>query len=97
MPMQDGLIRDLEAFLQQQDFGKNWDGAYQDVIPTIRTYFRTHGFELRDVSEWESPSREPELIASRTDIIIRIPWAEDRNGRSVVHLDRIQVQLSHSA
>jgi len=95
--MKDGLIRDLEAFLLQEDFGKNWDGAYQDVIPTIRKYFRSHGFEIREISEWESPSREPELIASKTDITVRVPWAEDRNGRSVVHLQAIQVQLSQSA
>lgn len=95
--MKDGLIRDLEAFLLQEDFGKNWDGAYQDVIPTIRKYFRSHGFEIRDVSEWESPSRESEMIASKTDITVRVPWAEDRNGRSVVNLQAIQVQLSQSA
>ena len=95
--MKDGLIRDLEMFLHQEDFGKNWDGAYQDVIPTIRNYFRSHGFEIRDISEWESTSREPELIASKTDITIRVPWAEDRNGRSVVDLHNIQVQLSQSA
>jgi len=95
--MKEGLIRDLEAFLQQEDFGKNWDGAYQDVIPTIRTYFRSRGFEIQDVSEWDSTSREPELIASKTDITIRVPWSEDRNGRSVVQLHSIQVQLSQSA
>lgn len=90
--MKDALIQELEAFLQGEDFGRNWDGAYQDVIPTIRRYFDTHGFETRLLSELESPSRDTELVASREHTTIHIPWAEDRNGRSVVDLNTIQVQ-----
>ena len=90
--MRDTLIRDLELFLRQEDFGKNWDGAYQDVIPTIRRYFVKQGFETHFLSEWDSPSRDAELIARKEQVIIRVPWAEDRNGRSVVHLHTIQVE-----
>jgi hypothetical protein len=90
--VKDALIQELEAFLQGEDFGRNWDGAYQDVIPTIRRYFDTHGFETRLLSELESPSRDTELVASREHTTIHIPWAEDRNGRSVVDLNTIQVQ-----
>jgi hypothetical protein len=90
--VKDALIQELEAFLQGEDFGRNWDGAYQDVIPTIRRYFDTHGFETRLLSESESPSRDTELVASREHTTIHIPWAEDRNGRSVVDLNTIQVQ-----
>jgi hypothetical protein len=86
------VIQQLEAFLHQEDFGRNWDGAYQDVIPTIRRYFASNGFETRLLSEYESPSRDTELVASKERITVRIPWAEDRNGRSVVHLKAIQVQ-----
>ena len=45
--MKEELIHALETFLQQEDFGRNWDGAYQDVIPTIRRYFMTNGFETK--------------------------------------------------
>jgi len=92
--MKDALIQELEAFLHREDFGRNWDGAYQDVIPAIRRYFETNGFETRLLSEWESPSRDTELVASREQITVHIPWAEDRNGRSVVHLNTIQVRQS---
>ena len=89
--MKDRLIQELEAFLHQEDFGTNWDGAYQDVIPTIHRYFVTNGFETRFLNESESPSRDTELVASKETITVRVPWAEDRNGRSVVHLQTIQV------
>src|SRR5438046_6496888 len=89
--MKDDLILELEAFLHQEDFGTNWDGAYQDAIPAIRRYFDTKGFETRFLHEWESPSRDTELIASKEKITVRVPWAEDRNGRSVVHLHTIQI------
>jgi hypothetical protein len=92
--MRDTLIRELESFLHQQDFGKNWDGAYQDVIPTIRRYFAKHGFETHLLSEWDSPSRETELIARKEHVTIRVPWGEDTNGLSVVHLHTIQVHQS---
>ena len=93
--MKDRLIQELEAFLHQEDFGTNWDGAYQDVIPTIRRYFDTNGFETRFLDESESPSRDTELVASKESITVRVPWAEDRNGRSVVHLHTIQVDQIH--
>ena len=95
--MKDALIQQLETFLHQEDFGRNWDGAYQDVIPTIRRYFASNGFETRFLSESESPTRDTELVASKETITVRIPWAEDRNGRSVVHLHTIQVHLVKSA
>jgi hypothetical protein len=90
------LIQALEAFLHQEDFGTNWDGAYQDVIPTIRRYFDANGFQTRFLNEFESPSRDTELVASKERITVRIPWAEDRNGRSVVHLHTIQIAQSVS-
>jgi len=90
--VKDALIQELEEFLHGEDFGRNWDGAYQDVIPTIRRYFDTHGFETRLLNESESLSRDTELIASREQTIVHVPWAEDRNGRSLVHLHTIQVQ-----
>jgi hypothetical protein len=90
--MKETLIRELESFLQQEDFGKNWDGAYQDVIPTIRKYFTTQGFETHVLSEWDSPSRDTELIARNEHVVVRIPWALDRNGLSLVHLHTIEVQ-----
>ena len=92
--MRDHLIQDLESFLHQEDFGQNWDGAYQDVIPTIRRYFTSNGFETHFLNEWESPTRDTELIARNEKIVVRVPWAEDHNGRSLVHLHAIQVDLS---
>jgi hypothetical protein len=89
--VKDKLIKELEEFLHREDFGRNWDGEYQDVIPTIRRYFDTLGFETRLLSESESPSRDTELVASRERTTVRVPWAEDRNGRSVVDLNSIQI------
>jgi hypothetical protein len=89
--VKDKLIKELEEFLHSEDFGRNWDGAYQDVIPTIRRYFDTLGFETRLLSESESPSRDTELVASRERTTVHVPWAEDRNGRSVVDLNSIQI------
>jgi len=89
--VKDKLIQELEEFLHREDFGRNWDGAYQDVIPTIRRFFDTHGFVTRLLSESESPSRDTELVASREQTTVHIPWAEDRNGRSVVDLSSIQI------
>ncbi len=63
--MKEALIQELEEFLHREDFGTNWDGAYQDVIPAIRRYFDTLGFETRLLNESESPSRDTELVASR--------------------------------
>jgi len=94
--MKDHLIHDLEEFLRQEGFGTNWDGAYQDVIPTIQRYFVTNGFETRFLNESESPSRDSELVASKDSINVRVPWSEDRNGRSVVHMHTIQIARSAS-
>ena len=95
--MRDHLIRELESYLHQQDFGKNWDGAYQDVIPTIRRYFASNGFETHFLNEWESPSRDTELVARKERLTVRIPWAQDYNGRSLVLLHTIQVHQVQSA
>ena len=95
--MRETLISDLESFLQKEDFGKNWDGAYQDVIPTIRRYFVKQGFEIQLLSEWDSPSCDTELVARKEHVVIRIPWATDANGLSLVHLQTIQVQQITSA
>ena len=95
--MKNTLIQELEEFLQREDYGRNWDGAYQDVIPAISRYFESQGFETRLINEWESPTRDAELVARREHITVRIPWAEDRNGMSVVHLDTVQIQQSQDA
>src|SRR5207249_3866585 len=55
-------ISRLEQFLERNDFGKNWDGAYQDAVPTLRQLFHREGFRTYITSEWESPSRHPELV-----------------------------------
>ena len=86
------MIQQLEAYLHREDFGRNWDGAYQDVIPTIQRYFTDNGFETHLLNELESPTRDTELVASKETLTVRVPWTEDRNGHSVVHLHSIQVE-----
>ena len=86
-------ISTLEKFLEGQDFGKNWDGAYQDAVPTLRTYFDGQGFHTHIMPEWLSDSRDTELVAEKERLVVRIPWGEDYNGRSVVDLDALQVQV----
>lgn len=90
--MKNELIRRLESFLENQDFGKNWDGAYQDALPTIRRYFDSEGFRTRILHERESESRDTELIATKESLVIRIPWGEDTNGRSLVDLQKLDVE-----
>ncbi len=85
-------IERLEQFLEGKDFGKNWDGAYQDAVPTIRLYFQQEGFRTHIMSEWDSESRETELIAIKETLVVRIPWVEDYQGRSIVHLNGLLVQ-----
>ncbi len=85
-------IRKLEEFLEGNDFGKNWDGAYQDAVPTLRQFFHREGFDTRLMSEWESPSRHAELVATKQSLVVRIPWAEDHNGKSLVDLNGLVVQ-----
>lgn len=84
-------IQRLEEFLEGNDFGKNWDGEYQDAVPAIRRYFHQEGFCTQIVSEWESPSRNAELVATRRSLIVRIPWGEDYNGFSLVDLNALEV------
>ena len=90
--MKSKWIQKLEKFLEVNDFGKNWDGAYQDAVPTLRQFFHTEGFHTHIASEWESESRDTELVAIKESLIVRIPWAEDYNGRSVVDLTGLVVQ-----
>jgi hypothetical protein len=92
--MKDELVRKLEGFLEDQDFGKNWDGAYQDAVPTLRRYFDSEGFRTHITHERDSESRDTELIATKESIVIRIPWAEDSNGRSLVDLQQLEVRRS---
>jgi len=85
-------INKIERFLEGNDFGKNWDGAYQDAVPTIRHFFHKEGFHTQILSEWESRSRHTELIARKNTIVVRIPWGEDANGLSLVDLSGIEVE-----
>jgi hypothetical protein len=85
-------INKLERFLEGNDFGKNWDGAYQDAVPAIRKYFHQEGFRTRILSEWDSPSRHTELVATNQALVVRIPLAEDYNGKSLVDLNRLEIQ-----
>lgn len=86
------MIRRLETFLEGNDFGKNWDGAYQDAVPTLRQFFHKEGFRTHITSEWESESRDTELVATKETMVVRIPWAQDYNGRSLVDLSGLSVQ-----
>ncbi len=90
--MKDELICRLETFLEDQDFGKNWDGAYQDAVPTLRRYLDAEGYLTLIMHELESESRDTELVATKESMVIRIPWGEDSNGKSVVNLRRIEVR-----
>jgi hypothetical protein len=84
-------INKLEQFLEGNDFGKNWDGAYQDAVPTLRRFFHSEGFRTQIMSEWDSPSRLSELVAIKHSLVVRIPWGEDHNGLSLVDLNGIEV------
>jgi len=88
-------IGKLERFLEGNDFGKNWDGVYQDAVPTLRRFFHKEGFRTHIMSEWDSPSRHTELVATKKSLVVRIPWGEDHNGRSLVDLNGIEVH-SHA-
>ena len=93
--MKDELIKRLEEFLEGNDFGKNWDGVYQDAVPTLRQFFHQEGFRTHIMSEWDSESRDTELVAIKESLVVRIPWAEDPNGRSLVDLTGLVVQSQH--
>ena len=84
-------ISRLERFLEGNDFGKNWDGAYQDAVPALRRFFHDEGFRTHIMSEWDSPSRQTELVATKHSLIVRIPWGEDPNGLSLVDLSGIEI------
>ena len=90
-------ISRLEQFLEGNDFGKNWDGAYQDALPTIRQFLHREGFRTHIMSEWDSPSRHAELVAIKESLVVRIPWGEDSNGLSVIDLKHIEVSQAHHA
>jgi hypothetical protein len=85
-------IKRLEKYLEGNDFGKNWDGVYQDAVPTLRRFFHQEGFRTQIMSEWDSPSRNTELIAIKQALVVRIPWGVDPNGLSLVDLNGIEVQ-----
>jgi hypothetical protein len=89
----------IERFLEVNDFGKNWDGAYQDAVPTIRRFLHDEGFHTHIMSEWDSPSRSTELVGTKASLVLRIPWAKDYYGRSIVDLNGIEVhsQFHHAA
>jgi hypothetical protein len=84
-------INKIEQFLAGNDFGKNWDGAYQDAVPAIRRFFHSEGFRTHIMSEWDTPSRHTELVAIKESVIVRIPWGEDANGLSLVDLNGIEI------
>jgi hypothetical protein len=86
-------ISKLQEFLEGNDFGKNWDGVYQDAVPTLRRFFHSEGFRTHIMSEWDSPSRHTELVAIRQTLVVRIPWGEDPNGLSLVDLNGIEVHF----
>jgi hypothetical protein len=90
--MKSEWINRLEQYLEDNDFGKNWDGAYQDAVPTLRKFFQSEGFQTHIASEWESPSRHTELVAENQTLVVRIPWAEDPNGLSLVDLNGLEIQ-----
>src|SRR4026208_1099464 len=94
--MKEQLIRKLELFLEGRDFGKNWDGAYQDAVPTLRQFFQTEGYETSITYEWDSESRDTELVAMKETLVVRIPWGEDYNGRSLVDLQTLRIQNRQS-
>ena len=85
-------INKLQQFLEVNDFGKNWDGVYQDAVPTLQRFFHAEGFHTQLISEWDTPSRHAELVAIKHTLVVRIPWGEDHNGLSLVDLDGIEVQ-----
>jgi hypothetical protein len=89
-------ISRLEKYLEGNDFGKNWDGVYQDAVPAIRRYFHEKGFSTEIMSEWDSPSRHTELIATKPTLTVRIPWGLDANGLSLVDLNGIEVHTQSS-
>lgn len=95
--MKEQLIKEIELHLQREDFGKNWDGAYQDALPTIRQYLTANGFETRLFDEWETQSRESELVAQKDAVTLRLPWQEDYNGKSIVDLTQLAVDRELSS
>lgn len=89
--MKEQLIKEIETYLHREDFGKNWDGAYQDALPTIRQFLAANGFETQLFGEWETLSRESELVARKDAVTLRLPWQEDYNGKSIVDLTQLAI------
>ena len=87
----DQIVNNLETFLKSEDFETNWDGFYQDVLPTIQHFFKTKGFKTKLLDESETESRAAELLATQGSLKVRIPWEEDYNGRSLVDITKITV------
>jgi putative hydrolase of the HAD superfamily len=91
-------ISKIEKFLEGNDFGKNWDGAYQDAVPAIRRFFHREGFHTHIMSEWDSPSRHTELVAVKASTTVRIPWGRRRErplaSRPQRHGSRLTAVLS---
>jgi hypothetical protein len=85
------ILNRLESFLRTEDFGKNWDGFYQDVLPTIQRFLENEGFHTTLVGEDDTESRTAELVATRDSLVLRVPWQEDYNGRSLVDLEGIRI------
>jgi hypothetical protein len=84
-------ITRIEQFLEGNDFGKNWDGAYQDAVPTIQQFFHKEGFRTHIMCEWDTPSRYTELVATKQSLTVRVPWDKDYYGRSIVDLNGLEV------
>ena len=40
--------------------------------------------------------QDTELVAVKETLVVRIPWAEDYNGKSVVDLKSLQVKVQQS-
>ncbi len=92
MEEKEDIFKNLERQLGMEDFGKNWDGAYQDALPVIRRFLEADGFSTALISEAETESRNAELVATNANLTVRIPWEEDYNGRSLIDLRAASVE-----
>ena len=92
MEEKEDIFKNLERQLGMEDFGKNWDGAYQDALPVIRRFLEDDGFSTALISEAETESRDAELVATNSSLTVRIPWKEDYNGRSLIDLRAASVE-----
>ena len=92
MEEKEDIFKNLERQLGMEDFGKNWDGAYQDALPVIRRFLEADGFSTALIGEAETESRDAELVATNANLTVRIPWEEDYNGRSLIDLRAASVE-----